>query len=90
MDATLQTNRLRWSGHVCCSEGWIKKCIQYELAGKREHDRPRKTWHQCVNCDLKSLKLSKDLTSSRNAWREALRMAKSPTRKKCGAWAQSG
>ena len=44
---------------------------------------------KCVNCDLQSLKLSKDLTSNRNAWTEALRMAKSPMGKKYGTWAKS-
>ena len=53
------------------------------MAGKREHGRPRKAWQQCVNCDLKSLKLSKDITSNGNAWRETLRMVESPTHKKC-------
>ena len=86
---TLQTSRLRWFGHVCRSDDWIKKCTQHEVAGKQECGRPRKTWQQCISCDLKSLKLSKDLTSNHNAWREALRMAKSPTCKKCGTWAQS-
>ena len=89
-DITLWIKCLRWFGHVCRSNSWIKKYTQHEVAGKRERSRPRKTWQQCVNCDLKSLKLSKDLTSNRNAWREALRMAISPTRKKCGTWAQSG
>ena len=48
------------------------------MAGKQERDRPRKIWRQCVICDLKSLKLSKDLTSNRNAWREALRNGEKP------------
>ena len=64
----------------CLHNSWIKKCTQYEVALKRECGRPRKTWQQCLNCDLKSLKLSKD------AWREALRMADNPTCKKCGTW----
>ena len=32
---TLRTNRLRWFGHVCRSDDWIKKCTQHEVAGKR-------------------------------------------------------
>ena len=90
LNVTLRTNRLRRFGHVCRSDGWIKKFTQHEVAGKKERGLPRNTWQHCVNCDIKFLKLSKDLTSNHNAWREALRMAKSPTRKKCGTWAQSG
>ena len=47
LDITLQTNHLRWFGHVCRSDDWIKKCTQHEVASKREHGRPRKTWHVC-------------------------------------------
>ena len=57
LDITLRTTRLRWFGHVCRSDSWIKKCTQHEVAGKRERGGPRKTWQQCGNCDLKSLKL---------------------------------
>ena len=74
----LRTNRLRWVGHVCRSEGWIKKCTQHEVADKQELGQPRKIWRQCVMCDSKSLKLSKELTSSCNAWREALRNGEKP------------
>ena len=84
------TNRLHWFGHVCHSDGWIKKSTQHEVTGKQELSQPRKTWQQCVDCGIKSLKLSKDLTSKCNAWREALRIVKSPTCKKCGTWARSG
>ena len=90
LDITLRTNCLQQFGHICCSEGWIKQCTQHEVAGKRERDRARKTQQQCVNCNLNSSKLSKDLTTNRNAQREALRMTKSPTCKKCGTQAQSG
>ena len=44
LDITLRTNFLRWFGYVWGSEGWIKNCTQHEVAGKREHGRPRKTW----------------------------------------------
>ena len=60
----------------------MKKCTHHEVAGKQEHDQPRKTWLQCVNYNLKSFKLTKGLTPTCNAWRDALRMAKSPTYKK--------
>ena len=48
------------------------------MADKQELGQPRKIWRQCVMCDSKSLKLSKELTSSRNAWREALRNGEKP------------
>ena len=36
LDITLQTNRLHRFGHVCRSDGWIKKWIQHEVADNRE------------------------------------------------------
>ena len=86
---TLWANRLHQFGHVFCSKGWIKKCTQYEVTDKGECGQARKTWQQCVNCDLKFLKLSKDLTSNCKVSRDTLSMVKSPTQKKCGIWAQS-
>ena len=38
LDITLRANCLCWFGHVCCSDGWIKKCTQHEGAGKQERD----------------------------------------------------
>ena len=84
-------NKLFTLAWPCLSQRRLdKKCTQHERAGKRERGRPRKSWQQCVNCDLKSLKLPNNLTSNRNAWRDALKMVKGPTSKKCGTWAQSG
>ena len=37
LNITLRTNCLCWFGHVCRSNGWIKKCTHHEVAGKREH-----------------------------------------------------
>ena len=84
------TNKLFTLVWLCLSQRRLDKEIQHEVAGKRERGRPRKTWQQCVSCNLKFLKLSEYLTSNRNSWREALRMPKTPARKKCGTWAQSG
>ena len=67
-----EINHLFWFAHVCCSDRLIKTCTQHGVAGKREHRQPRNTWWQCIYCNLKSLKLSKDFTSNHNAWREAL------------------
>ena len=46
-------NPLTWFGQVCRNDGWLR------FTGKQEHRRPRKTWQQYVNYNLKSLRLSK-------------------------------
>ena len=40
---TLRIKHLRWFGHVCHIDDWIKKCTQHEVASKRECGRLRKT-----------------------------------------------
>jgi len=42
----LQQKRLRWYGHVLRKEddGWVKKCMEYEVEGPRPRRRPKRTW----------------------------------------------
>jgi len=38
-----QQKRLRWYGHVLHKEdnGWVKKCMEYEVEGARPRGRPK-------------------------------------------------
>ena len=38
----LRQGRLRWFGHVHRSDGWIKKCTEMEMVGRRASGRPKK------------------------------------------------
>jgi len=41
-----QQNRLRWNGHVLQKEdnGWVKKCMEYEVECARPSGRQKSTW----------------------------------------------
>ena len=58
----LQRNRLRWYGHVLRKDDseWVKKCMDYVVEGVRPRGRPKRTWKEAVEGDMKSLKLMKE------------------------------
>jgi len=49
----LQQNRLRWYGHTLRKEDddWVKKCIEYEVEGRRPKGKPKRMW----NCQPRKL-----------------------------------
>ena len=58
----LQRNRLRWYGHVLRKDDseWVKKCMDFVVEGVRPRGRPKRTWKEVVQGDIKSLKLTKE------------------------------
>jgi len=44
--SVLQQNKLQWYGHVLRKEdnGWMKKCMEYEVEGSNPRRRPKKSW----------------------------------------------
>ena len=57
----LRLRRLRWFGHVSCSEGWISHCLSLDVIGKRGKGGPRKAWEEVIQDYLKSWKIKKIL-----------------------------
>ena len=57
----LQQNRLRWYGHVLRKDDddWVKKCMEYEVAGSRPKGRPKRTLKEVVREDCQARKLEK-------------------------------
>ena len=51
----LKRNRLRWLGHVLRKDDddWVKKIMSFEVEGKRRRGRPRMTWSQVVERDMR-------------------------------------
>ena len=56
----LQQNRLRWYGHVLRKEDddWVKKCMEYEVEGRRPRGRPKRTWTEVVREDCQARKMN--------------------------------
>ena len=71
----LRCHRLRWFGHVQRSDSWIKRCTALEVEGVLQRGRPRKSWRETVELDLRAWHLSGDMVFDRVEWRKKLRTA---------------
>ena len=72
----LRRNRLRWFGHVERREegDWVRRCQWVEMKdGKKAAGRPKKTWEQVVQDDLKEWGLDRGMVQDRVRWRGALK-----------------
>ena len=71
----LQKNRLWWHGHVLRKQDddWLKKCMEYEVAGSRPRDRPKRTWREVVEEDCQAHKLNKEDAMDRSRWRKLIK-----------------
>ena len=58
LDLILKERRLRWYGHVECSNGAIKTAFHIQVEGKRVHGRPKMTVKQLTERDCREWKLS--------------------------------
>ena len=71
----MRRTRLRWFGHVQRKEEdeWTKRSLHFRVEGKRPVGRPKRTWCQVLNEDMKALRLVPGMTADRQAWRCAIR-----------------
>ena len=82
IDIIMQQMRIRWFGHNerTSADSWVSKCRSLVVNGSAGKGRPRKTWTQVVENDLKSLHLCKSLTQDRDGWSDAINKAPFYTR----------
>ena len=64
----LRYNRLRWFGHVVRNDGCINSITEFEVVGQRGRGRPKKTWKDTINNDLRHWKLSRANPANRMFW----------------------
>ena len=69
----LRYNRLRWFGHVVRNDGCINSITEFEVVGQHGRGRPKKTWKDTINNDLRHWKLSRTDPANRMEWRKKLR-----------------
>ena len=57
----IEGGRLRWYGHVMRKndEGWVKKCREFKVEGRRPVGRPR-TWLKSVKADMAELEIDRE------------------------------
>ena len=70
----VKRNRLRWLGHVLRKDDddWVKKIMSFEVEGKRGRGRPRMTWSQVVEKDMRECRLKREDAKDRERWRRLL------------------
>ena len=75
LDLILKERRLRWYGHVECSNGAVKTAFDIQIVGKRGPGRPKMTWKQLKERDCREWKLSAIDPHDRDTWRSGVRSA---------------
>ena len=67
----MRRRRLNWFRHVRRRdvEDPLRRIQMVVAPGRRPHGRPKKTWKQTVDEDLRELGLSGDSTMDRDEWR---------------------
>src|ERR1043165_3611088 len=71
----VRRGRLRWFGHVeRKGNEWVRKCMDVKVVGNAGRGRPRKSWMECVNDDMKKEGLRREMAQDRTVWREAIHL----------------
>ena len=58
LDIIMKKKRLRWYGHVECSNGAVKRAFDIQVDGKHRPARRKMTWKQLTERDCSEWKLS--------------------------------
>jgi len=71
----VRCGRLRWYGHLQRKDAsdWVSKCRDLAVYGKKCRRRSRKTWMQCVEEDMRLVKLCRDNAPDHVDWRTGIR-----------------
>ena len=75
LDLILKERRLRWYGHVECSNGAVKTAFDIQVDGKHGPGRPKMTYKQLTERDCREWKLSAISPHDRHTWRSGVRSA---------------
>ena len=75
LDLILKERRLRWYGHLECSNGAVKTAFDIQVDGKRGPGRPKMTWKQLTERDCREWKLLAINPHDRHTWRSGVRSA---------------
>ena len=74
VSVVVRRGRMRWFGHVerMDAENWVSACRLMKVDGSKGRGRGRKTWQECVNDDMRKLKLVREDAQDRAGWRRAV------------------
>ncbi|GJU74241.1 hypothetical protein Tco_1265646 [Tanacetum coccineum] len=73
----MREERLRWFRHVKRrpQTALVRRMKALVVEGSRRRGRPKLRWEDRLKMDMKELRLSEDMTSDRNAWRDRIRIS---------------
>ena len=54
-------------------DGWVKKCMEYEVESPRPRGRPNRKWREVVEKDCQAGKLNKEDAMDRSKWRKLIK-----------------
>lgn len=69
----LRSKRLRWYGHATRATSCTNGTMNMTLPSTRGRGRPRKSWSDCIQTDLKECRLGNTSPHDRGAWRSGVR-----------------
>jgi len=66
-------------------EDWVSKCRRLEVERCRGRGRPKKTWEQCVKCDIREYGMQRVEPFDKDKWRSCCGSNR-PTRASLEKW----
>jgi len=54
--------------------GWVKKCMEYEVEGSRPRGRPKRTWRKVLQKDCPAHELNREDAMDRSRWRKLIKV----------------
>ena len=69
LEVVMRRRRLRWYGHVERGDDGIRSARDLKVEGKRGRGRPKKTWAQTVEKDMKEMGLKREDAHDRAKWK---------------------
>ncbi|GKC30685.1 hypothetical protein Tco_1037979, partial [Tanacetum coccineum] len=73
----MREGRLRWFGHVKKRPQTtpVRRVEALVVEGSRRRGRPKLRLEDRLKMDMKELRLSEDMTSDRNVWKDRIRIS---------------
>jgi len=71
----IKVRRLRWYGHVArrSREEELGRVFGVEVGGRRPRGRPKKTWMDCVRCDMGRIGAREEDALDRQRWEQVIK-----------------
>ena len=74
LEHTLRKTRLRWFDHVKRRDenSILRRAVELEVEGRRPVGRPKKTWCEVMEKDMRKLNITEDMAENIKQWRRLI------------------